>query len=82
MKQENEKLEAKVKLLTKELGLLRDLLLSHAAGPGGPTVHTMEADMSPGGGDARVPASVNSDGASLPDHEYATVPQESLKIQA
>ncbi|XP_014670874.1 PREDICTED: CCAAT/enhancer-binding protein gamma-like [Priapulus caudatus] len=84
LKQENERLESKVKLLTKELGLLRDLLLSHAAGSAADPVYTVSvySEETAGGDDARVPSSVDRDGPAAHDHEYATVPQVAAQLPA
>ncbi|NWW54481.1 CEBPG protein, partial [Pedionomus torquatus] len=51
LKEENERLEAKIKLLTKELSVLKDLFLEHA--------HNLADNVQPAGSDA---AAANPDG--------------------
>lgn len=52
LKEENERLEAKIKLLSKELSVLKDLFLEHA--------HNLSENVQPPGTDGASPASNNN----------------------
>ncbi|XP_077982732.1 CCAAT/enhancer-binding protein beta-like [Glandiceps talaboti] len=79
LKAENEQLEVKVKLLSKELSVLKDLFLAHAGHmpdtSGATTYCTAMCN-------AETCSTFNDKNTSLKDHEYAVHTKEDMAIKA